>query len=227
MARTYLTFGDIAGKLHALRIQCTRCPRKGRYIVAKLLAQYGRRGNMSKWRRCLRPGRLPELRAGRAGSFINDVASRFAKGTARLRRVDFELVVEASLSPLSPILLGFAFHCPRQEAIAAVSRGIADGAPLVKCQLLASAFYEALRHELRQADATKRSSLLAVTDHCHRSAAANISPVQALNELKSQPRSMRPFPRPRPAGSSSGSNGITPPSPAANLRLFHRYYITP
>ena len=64
-----------------------------------------------------------------------------------------------------------------QEAIAAVSRGIADGAPLVKCQLLASAFYEALRHELRQADATKRSRLLAVTDHCHRSAAANISPV--------------------------------------------------
>ena len=35
-----------------------------------------------------------------------------------------------------------------QEAIAAVSRGVADGAPLVKCQLLASAFYEALRHEL-------------------------------------------------------------------------------
>jgi hypothetical protein len=34
-----------------------------------------------------------------------------------------------------------------QDAIAAVSRGVADGAPLVKCQLLASAFYEALRHE--------------------------------------------------------------------------------
>jgi hypothetical protein len=32
-----------------------------------------------------------------------------------------------------------------QEAIAAVSRGVTDGAPLVKCQLLASAFYEALR----------------------------------------------------------------------------------
>jgi hypothetical protein len=71
-----------------------------------------------------------------------------------------------------------------QEAIAAVSRGVADGAPLVKCQLLASAFYEALRHELRKADATKRSTLLAVTHQCHRSAAANISPVQALAELK-------------------------------------------
>jgi hypothetical protein len=71
-----------------------------------------------------------------------------------------------------------------QEVIAAVSRGVADGAPLVKCQLLASAFYEALRHELRKADASKRITLLAVTDRCHRSAAANISPVQALHELK-------------------------------------------
>src|SRR5438105_14948518 len=49
MARTYLTFGDIAGKLHMLRIECTRCERKSRYIVAKLVAQYGRSGNMSKW----------------------------------------------------------------------------------------------------------------------------------------------------------------------------------
>jgi hypothetical protein len=71
-----------------------------------------------------------------------------------------------------------------QEAIAAVSRGVADGAPLVKCQLLASAFYEALRHELRSAHATNRSTLLAVTHQCHRSAAANISPLQALHELK-------------------------------------------
>ena len=53
-----------------------------------------------------------------------------------------------------------------QEAIAAVSRGVADGAPLVKCQLLASAFYEALRRELRSAHATNRSTLLAVTQQC-------------------------------------------------------------
>jgi len=31
-------FGDIAGKLHMLQIECTRCARKGRYSVAKLLA---------------------------------------------------------------------------------------------------------------------------------------------------------------------------------------------
>jgi hypothetical protein len=95
-----------------------------------------------------------------------------------------------------------------QEAIAAVSKGIADGAPRDKCQLLASAFYEALRHELRKADATRRSTLLAVTRQCHRGAAANISPVQALHELKRaidllQPaipasETMQPVPRSRP-----------------------------
>ena len=95
-----------------------------------------------------------------------------------------------------------------QEAIAAVSRGVADGAPLVTCQLLASVFYEALRHELRKADAAKRSTLLAVTDQCHRSAAANISPVQALDELRRAvnllqpampgPETVQPVPRSRP-----------------------------
>jgi hypothetical protein len=61
---------------------------------------------------------------------------------------------------------------------------VADGAPLVKCQLLASTFYEALRHELQKAEATNRGTLLAATDQCHRSAVANISPVRALVELK-------------------------------------------
>ena len=37
MSRTYLTFGDIEGKLDVLRIECTRCQRKGRYGVAKLI----------------------------------------------------------------------------------------------------------------------------------------------------------------------------------------------
>ena len=48
----------------------------------------------------------------------------------------------------------------------------------MKCQLLASTFYEALRHELRKAEANKRGSLLAATDQCPRSAAANISPMR-------------------------------------------------
>jgi hypothetical protein len=49
MSRTYLTFGDIAGKLHMLQIECTRCARRKQYSVAKLIAQHGHRGNMSKW----------------------------------------------------------------------------------------------------------------------------------------------------------------------------------
>ena len=32
-----------------LRIECTRCQRKGQYSVAKLIAQHDLRGNMSKW----------------------------------------------------------------------------------------------------------------------------------------------------------------------------------
>ena len=49
MSRTYLTFGDIAGKLHMLRIECTRCARRRQYSVAKLIAQHSHRGNMGKW----------------------------------------------------------------------------------------------------------------------------------------------------------------------------------
>src|SRR5262249_54524562 len=50
MARTYLVFGDIEGKLDVLRVECTRCSRKGRYSIRKLIEKYGRRGHMLKWR---------------------------------------------------------------------------------------------------------------------------------------------------------------------------------
>jgi hypothetical protein len=43
--RTYLTFGDIEGKLDVLLVECTRCQRKGRHHVAKLIEKYGRRGS--------------------------------------------------------------------------------------------------------------------------------------------------------------------------------------
>ena len=47
MARTYLIFGDIEGKLDVLRVECTKCPRKGRYSVPR---KYGRKANMMKWK---------------------------------------------------------------------------------------------------------------------------------------------------------------------------------
>jgi hypothetical protein len=50
MASTYLVFGDIEDKLDVLRVECTRCGRKGRYHVHKLIEKYRRRGRMMKWR---------------------------------------------------------------------------------------------------------------------------------------------------------------------------------
>ena len=49
-ARTFLIFGDIEGKLDVLRVECRKCARKGRYSVRKLIAKYGRKGNMMKWK---------------------------------------------------------------------------------------------------------------------------------------------------------------------------------
>ena len=49
MARSYLVFGDIAGKLAVHRVECTRCSRKGQYRVAKLIARDGREDNMGEW----------------------------------------------------------------------------------------------------------------------------------------------------------------------------------
>jgi hypothetical protein len=50
MSRSYNIFGDIEGKLTMLHVECTRCARKGRYNVAKVIAlQYGRNGNMTNW----------------------------------------------------------------------------------------------------------------------------------------------------------------------------------
>jgi hypothetical protein len=42
--------GDIEGKLDVLRVECTKCPRKGRYSVHNLIEKYGRMGNMIKWK---------------------------------------------------------------------------------------------------------------------------------------------------------------------------------
>ena len=50
MARTYLVFEDIEGKLDVLRVECTRCQRKGRYSVRRLIEKFGRQANMMKWR---------------------------------------------------------------------------------------------------------------------------------------------------------------------------------
>jgi hypothetical protein len=50
MSRGYLVFGDIEGKLDVLRVECTRCPRKGSYSVRGLIEQHGRDGRMMVWK---------------------------------------------------------------------------------------------------------------------------------------------------------------------------------
>ena len=53
MARTYLIFADIEGKLDVLCVECTRCSRKGRYHVRELIETYGRKASMMKWKKQL------------------------------------------------------------------------------------------------------------------------------------------------------------------------------
>jgi len=52
--RTYLIFGDVEGALDTLRVECTKCGRKGRYSVRRLIEKYGRKANMMKWREQLK-----------------------------------------------------------------------------------------------------------------------------------------------------------------------------
>ncbi len=74
-----------------------------------------------------------------------------------------------------------------QQALATVASSVAGGAPLVKCQLLASDFYEALRQELKKpslGSLARRSALIAAANQCHQIAIASISPGTMLSDLK-------------------------------------------
>jgi hypothetical protein len=62
-----------------------------------------------------------------------------------------------------------------QRAFDAVAADVVRGEPLVKCQLRASEFYEALQRELRQPlsiDDANRSTLIAAANRCERAAIA-------------------------------------------------------
>jgi hypothetical protein len=73
-----------------------------------------------------------------------------------------------------------------EQAIVAVAASLARGGPVVRGQLIASRFYEALRHELKQSPMhdTKRAALIAASDRCERIAAASINPNAMLDELR-------------------------------------------
>jgi len=71
-----------------------------------------------------------------------------------------------------------------RRALAAVASSVASGAPLVRCQLLASGFYVALRQELEEMESTERVGLIAAVDQCERAATASITPHAMLAELR-------------------------------------------
>jgi hypothetical protein len=73
-----------------------------------------------------------------------------------------------------------------EQAVAAVAASLARGGPVVKGQLIASRFYEAIQRELRQIPThdPKRAALMAASDRCGRIAAARINPSALLDELR-------------------------------------------
>jgi hypothetical protein len=73
-----------------------------------------------------------------------------------------------------------------EQAIVAVAASLVDGGAVLKAQLLASHFYEALRHELEESlmDDAKRAALIAASDRCERIAAVSINSTALLNQLK-------------------------------------------
>ena len=74
-----------------------------------------------------------------------------------------------------------------QQALAAVTMDVGSGAPLVRCQLLASEFYEALKRELRATSdlgVIERAVVVAAANQCRHAATASISPGAMLVKLR-------------------------------------------
>jgi hypothetical protein len=73
-----------------------------------------------------------------------------------------------------------------KQAIIAVAASLSHGGPIVRSQLIASRFYEAVQRELKRLPMHdgKRAALIAVSDRCERIAAANVNPSALLDELR-------------------------------------------
>ena len=92
-----------------------------------------------------------------------------------------------------------------EEAVVALATSLARGGPVVKGQLIASRFYEAMQRELKQLPMhdPKRAALIAASDRCKRPG-ARINPSDLLDELRralavlSDDHPSEPPPRGRP-----------------------------
>jgi hypothetical protein len=73
-----------------------------------------------------------------------------------------------------------------EQMVAAVAASLARGGPVLKGQLIACRFHEALQRELKRLPMhdTKRAALIAASDRCERIAAASINPTALLDELR-------------------------------------------
>jgi hypothetical protein len=74
-----------------------------------------------------------------------------------------------------------------QQALATAVTNVATGEPLVRCQLLASEFYRALKRELRKTSewgAVEREKLVASANLCSHAVTADIGHDLMLEELK-------------------------------------------
>jgi hypothetical protein len=74
----------------ALRVECTKCDRKGRYHVHKLIEKYGRQGNMMKWREMLNAD------CPNAGCYRAAIAGRLRPGVPRPAEGALGLLVDCS-----------------------------------------------------------------------------------------------------------------------------------
>src|SRR6202022_2825668 len=91
-----------------------------------------------------------------------------------------------------------------QQALTDVRIGVANGEPLVRCQLLASEFYEALKRALRAPELSpvERCAVIAAANQCLHATDASISPGAVVLEL-------------RAAIAMLQLNGVTPPQRGA------------
>jgi len=84
-----------------------------------------------------------------------------------------------------------------EEALIAVTRCVARGEPLVRCQLLASLFYEELLRQLRQCPGNSDRVILgAAAAQCGRAAIASTTPRDLLLELQGVATMLLSSPRP-------------------------------
>jgi hypothetical protein len=85
------------------------------------------------------------------------------------------------------LLIALSGNTNGEQAVAAISASLTDGGgPVLRGQLIACRFYEAMERELRHLLPLdpKRSALIAASERCERIAAAIINPTALLDELR-------------------------------------------